>query len=179
MKNIVWPAGTHDSTFFSGMLLMSSTHLDGINSGQTSFVTTALKLEAVKQVRERVQRLTPENIVGCIGAVACMAICGLVSDPGWRGGGRMTRLPSPLEALKIIHGTWMSRLLTSTALGPRWKGRGRGISASSLRGRDFDFPGHAVALERKVEFLPNSLGPRLDRLVSCVSLLSDAFRQPL
>ena len=72
--------GTHDPTFFTGMLLMSSTQLDGKTSGQMSSVTTALKLEAINHVRSTIRQLTPESIVGCIAAVACMAICGLVSD---------------------------------------------------------------------------------------------------
>ncbi|KIV97852.1 hypothetical protein PV10_01557 [Exophiala mesophila] len=78
MNNTVWPMGTHDPTFFTGMLLMSSTQLDGKTSGQMSSVTTALKLEAINHVRSTIRQLTPESIVGCIAAVACMAICGLV-----------------------------------------------------------------------------------------------------
>jgi hypothetical protein len=78
MKRSIWPEGTKDDTFFTGMMLMCSVHLDGMNFGQASTVTTALKLEAMRLVRERIGRQSPDAIIGCISAIACLATCALV-----------------------------------------------------------------------------------------------------
>lgn len=85
MNHTVWPQGTKDGTFFTGMLLMSSVHLDSINSGTPSPVTTTLKLEAMRLVREKIQVPTSDAIISCISAIACLATCALVSPALSRG----------------------------------------------------------------------------------------------
>ena len=79
MKQFVWPTGTHNVPFFTGMLLISSTHLDGMKLGQISKTTTAIKLEAMKQFRDNIDLGTSDSLIGCLSAAACLAICALVS----------------------------------------------------------------------------------------------------
>ena len=80
MNKVIWPHGTKDGTFFTGMMLMSSVHLDSMHLGKLSPLTTALKLEAMRLVRERVQQPTPDSIISCMAAIACLATCALVCE---------------------------------------------------------------------------------------------------
>lgn len=80
MKQFIWPRGTRDKTFFTGMLLMSSVHLDSVTRDHLSPVTMTLKLEAMRLVRERIQQPTDDAIISCISAIACLATCALVCE---------------------------------------------------------------------------------------------------
>ncbi|KIW18120.1 hypothetical protein PV08_02408 [Exophiala spinifera] len=82
MKQVIWPRGTKDDTFFTGMLLMCSVHLDSLHtrSNVLSPVSTALKLEAMRKVRERIQTRSADDIISSISAIACLAACALVRD---------------------------------------------------------------------------------------------------
>ncbi|KAI1621854.1 hypothetical protein EDD37DRAFT_497952 [Exophiala viscosa] len=81
MRESVWPLGARDNAFFAGMMLMCSVHLDSMNFDKPSPVTTALKLEAMRLVRERIGSSSADVIIGCISAIACLASCALVSPP--------------------------------------------------------------------------------------------------
>ncbi|KAK6375694.1 hypothetical protein LTS17_007516 [Exophiala oligosperma] len=82
MQQVIWPRGTKDDTFFTGMLLMCSVHLDSLHtrSNTVSPVSTALKLEAMRKVREKIQTHSADDIISCIAAIACLAACALVRD---------------------------------------------------------------------------------------------------
>lgn len=70
------------------MLLMSSVHLDSMHTAgfELSPITTALKLEAMRQVREKIRTQAADDIISCISAIACLATCALVSDSeDWAG----------------------------------------------------------------------------------------------
>lgn len=78
MKETVWPTGSKDATFFTGMLLMSSVHLDSMRLGVLTSTTTTLKLEAIALVRERIREANPNSIISALAAIACLATCALV-----------------------------------------------------------------------------------------------------
>lgn len=78
MKEVIWPTGSKDVTFFSGMLLMSSVQLDGMRLGELTSTTTTLKLEAMALVRERIREADPDSIISALSAIACLASCALV-----------------------------------------------------------------------------------------------------
>ncbi len=80
MKQFIWPRATKDGTFFTAMLLMTSIHLDGMYHQSLSPLSTALKLEAMRLVRERIQVPTRDSIINCISAIACLATCALVCE---------------------------------------------------------------------------------------------------
>lgn len=73
---------TFDELQFTGMLLMCSVHLDSLHtrSNALSPVSTALKLEAMRKVREKIQTQSADDIISCIAAIACLAACALVSE---------------------------------------------------------------------------------------------------
>jgi NADH:ubiquinone oxidoreductase subunit H len=81
MRQSVWPAGINDATFFTAMLLLSSVHLDGMHFVPFSPVTTALKLDAMRLVRENLQRASPDAAIYCISAIASLATSALVRAP--------------------------------------------------------------------------------------------------
>jgi len=78
MKEVIWPAGSKDVTFFSGMLLMSSVQLDGMRFCELTSTTTILKLEVMALVRERIREANPDSIISALSAIACLASCALV-----------------------------------------------------------------------------------------------------
>ena len=116
MKQYIWPIATKDTLFFTGMLLMSSVHIDGMGMGRLAPVTTALKLEVMRLVRERIQQPTPDAIINCIAAVACLATCALVRDAG---------MPRPFEYCPKHIQPWLApsigRFLTVCRYEVRWK----------------------------------------------------------
>lgn len=61
---------------------MCSVHLDSLHtrSNTVSPVSTALKLEAMRKVREKIQTQSADDIISCIAAIACLAACALVSE---------------------------------------------------------------------------------------------------
>jgi hypothetical protein len=81
MKETVWPTGSKDTTFFAGMLLMSSVHLDSMRLGGLTSTTTTLKLEAIALVRERIREANPNAIISALSAIACLATSALVCVP--------------------------------------------------------------------------------------------------
>jgi hypothetical protein len=56
-------------------------HLDGLTTGSSSATTTALKVEAMRLVRESVQDASRAAIITSISAIACLATCALVCHP--------------------------------------------------------------------------------------------------
>ncbi len=80
MNQFIWPQGSKNSTFFTGMLLLSSVYLDAMTSDNLTAVTTTLKLEAMRLVREKIGQSDPDAIMGCMSAIACLATCALVRE---------------------------------------------------------------------------------------------------
>ncbi|KIW68466.1 hypothetical protein PV04_04408 [Phialophora macrospora] len=78
MQQTIWPQGAKDGTFFTAMLLMCSVHLDGLTTGSASAMTTALKVEAMRLVRQSIQDASRAAIISSISAIACLATSALV-----------------------------------------------------------------------------------------------------
>ena len=78
MQQSIWPQATKNGTFFTAMMLMCSLHLDGLTASSASATTTALKVEAMRLVRQSIQEGSRAAIINSIAGIACLATCALV-----------------------------------------------------------------------------------------------------